>query len=161
MTHDENIKQRLLAFVDEFGYEAVRKALTAVKRSLSPKRAANSTRAVRPLRPRKTAVEIVQAMDLPGGEKRDLLAALAAQFEDKRFMPNTNHARHFLAGIGKDSARIKSRKQAASSIFKTLATMDINELREIDDSGIYGPSKRLATYARAIGDFARDRHLAR
>ena len=158
----QNLKQKLSTLIDEFGYDGVRKTLAAIRRQASPKKRATQplARAPRAPRPRKTAIAVVKTIDPIDTEKRELLLVMATEFEDKRFMPNVNHARAFLARIGKDPSRIKSRQQVISPIFKGLAAMDIDALRAIENSGIYGPPKRLATYARAIGDFGRDRRAS-
>lgn len=159
MTH-KALEPKLTALVADFGYDEVRKALTRVKRAAtaSKKRASPSCATAdrrRPSRPRPNAIAVVSSLNLTDAEKQEFLLARAKDYEDKLFMPHVAHARGFLARhTDKDLRRVKSRQQVTSLIFRTMAQLDMPTLRLMHDNGMYGPPKRLATYAEAIAGFS-------
>ena len=154
-----NLKKQLSSLVDNVGYDNVRKALGEIKHPSqeSEKSAASvlKTTATRVSKHKPDAIAVVASLNLADTEKRDFLLHLAKDYENKQFMPNVNHVRSFLMNDHKYPSRIKSRQQVTVKIFKKLSTMDLAILREIDESSVYGPPKRLATYAEAIGNFGR------
>ena len=105
-------------------------------------------------RTKPTAMKIVQSCEITDDEKKEILLTLAKQYEAKEFMPNVNHVRDFLHSE-RDVSRIKSRQQVTSAVFKKLSALETSKLREILDRGLYGPPKRLESYARAIEGFHR------
>ena len=144
----------LTALVDNFGYDNVRNALDGMRIRPSGGVRRKTSRA-RAARPKPDAVSTVAAMKLDDSEKRDFLAHLAEDYEAKQFMPNVNHVRSFLMHDHDNPALIKSRQQVTVRVFKKLAAMSLDELRELEFCGVYGPPKRLATYAEAIENFGR------
>lgn len=163
--NEANLKKQLSSLVGDFGYDHVRKTLGMIK----PVRPKPSKPVVSPTKPvahrtahkKPNAVAVVTALNLVDIEKRKFLLRLAQEYENKKFMPNVNHVRSFLMHVHEDPSRIKSRQQVTVKVFKRLASMDLATLRKIDHSGAYGPPKRLATYAEAIGNFGRDRRAAK
>ncbi len=156
---EANLKHQLSSLVDDFGYDNVHKTLGTIKhprpkpaKSAASRIKSNVTRASKR---KPDAFAVVNALNLADCAKREFLLHLASDYENKQFMPNVNHVRSFLMNDHKDPSRIKSRQQVTGKIFKKLAAMDLAVLREIDESSIYGPPKRLATYAEAIGNFGR------
>ncbi len=154
-----NLKKQLSSLVDDFGYDNVRKTLGAIKhpRPIPAKSAASVIKSAttRSSKQKPDAIAVVASLNLTDSEKRDFLLRLANEYENKQFMPNVNHVRSFLMNVHEDPSRIKSRQQVTVKIFRKLADMDLTRLREIDESSVYGPPKRLATYAEAIGNFGR------
>ena len=143
----------LTALIDNFGYDKVRKTLDefSPKSDVAPRPAASG----RVARPKPNAVAVVASLDCDESEKRDFLSHLAEDYEAKQFMPNVNHVRSFLMHDHENPALIKSRQQVTVKVFKKLAEMSLQELRDLEFDGAYGPPKRLATYAEAIENFGR------
>lgn len=107
------------------------------------------------------AVSIVAAMELDDSAKKEFLAHLAKKYEAKEFMPNVNHVRTFLMHDHEDPAKIKSRQQVTVKVFKKMAAMSVEELRELEYCGMYDPPKRLAAYAEAIENYGREMRASR
>ncbi len=161
---EQTLTKQLATLVDSFGYENVRKNLRVIKQKKpkAPKRSlAVKATSDAPARKKPTAVAVVNSLKLEDDKKCEFLLHLAKKYDDKQFMPDVGHARMFLENkniftYSKDS-RIKSRLQATVKIFKKMAGMSIKELRDMEYYGLYGPPKRLETYARAIENFGRGR----
>ena len=159
------LQKSLRDLVSGFGYENVRKALrgmqpekaAALNRHPKTGRATADASSTKPgkKRTKPNALAIVKSFDLTNDEKNKLLFILAEKYEAKEFMPGVNHVRGFLHGTEIDVARIKSRQQVTATVFKELADLDTDKLQEILDRGLYGPTKRLATFAKAIEGFNR------
>jgi len=109
-------------------------------------------------RTRRDASAVAKSLDLDDQKKRAILIDMAERYEAKKFMPNVTHVRAFLESQGMDVSRVKSRQQVTRSVFKNLAELEIDILRDIQDSGLYGPPKTLASIAAAIGGFKRQRY---
>ena len=157
MNHAQ-LQKSLSELVGNFGYDVVRKALrdaqpTTDKHEPAVRRV-NGAQHPDAKRVRPTAMEIVASINVADDEKQALLLTLAKKYEEKEFMPNVNHVRDFLCN-DRDVSRIKSRQQVTSAVFKKLANLETANLREIMERGLYGPTKRLADYARAIEGFER------
>ena len=160
------MKEKILAdllsvLVDGCGYENVLKALTAIKPQKKPvKKDKKPAVAKKKLaRPKPNAITAIESIEFTDSDKRDYLLALAKKYDKKLFMPNVGHVRMFLEDkniiFEPHNSRIKSRQQATVKVFKKLAEMSLEELREIEYCGLYDPPKRLATYAEAIENFGR------
>ncbi len=144
------------ALVSTQGYDNVLSAL-----GVKPGRKNKPKTAPKP-RIKPDAVSVVAAMDLDDSAKKEFLAHLAKKYEAKEFMPNVTHVRgFFMHDSGVDITKIKSRQQFTVKVFKKLAGMSLQELRDIEFSGIYGPPKRLAAYARAIENYGREMRASR
>lgn len=107
---------------------------------------------------KRDAIAIAKSLDLDDQEKRVILIDMAERYEAKKFMPNVTHVRAFLESQGMDVSRVKSRQQVTRSVFRNLAELELDVLRDIQDSGLYGPPKTLASIAAAIGGFKRQRY---
>lgn len=107
---------------------------------------------------RRDAVAVAKSLDLADQKKRAILIDMAERYEAKKFMPNVTHVRAFLESQGMDVSRVKSRQQVTRSVFRNLAELEIDALRDIEDSGLYDPPKTLASIAAAIGGFKRQRY---
>ena len=109
-------------------------------------------------RTRRDAIAIAKSLNLADQRKRAIIIDMAERYEAKKFMPNVTHVRAFLESQGMDVSHVKSRQQVTRSVFRNLAELDLDALRDIHDSGLYGPPKTLASIAAAIGGFKRQRH---
>ena len=107
---------------------------------------------------RRDAVACAKSLDLVDKKKQAILIDMAERYEAKKFMPNVTHVRTFLESQGIDVSRVKSRQQVTRSVFRNLAELEIDALRDIEDSGLYDPPKTLASIAAAIGGFKRQRY---
>lgn len=166
----EQLKKTLSDLVSSFGYEKVHKTLSgmrsvkssAVNHGAKIRCAIVDESSVKPTKKRTkpNAVKVVISLDITDKEKKEILVTMAKQYEAKEFMPTVNHIRDFLSGGEKDVSRIKSRQQVTVAVFKQLSNFEASKLREIAGRGLYGPSKRLETYARAIEGFNRQNRSA-
>jgi len=109
-------------------------------------------------RTRRDAIAVAKSLDLADQKKRAILIDMAERYEAKKFMPNVTHVRAFLESQGMDVSRVKSRQQVTRSVFRNLAELEIDALRDLEDSGLYDPPKTLASIAAAIGGFKRQRY---
>ena len=161
----QQLQETLTRLVSGFGYENVRRTLTAM-RSVKPvtaKRNAAIRRDAAAQPPAKRdqkrtgpdAVRVAQSLAVTDEEKKKILFALAEKYEAKEFMPNVNHVRDFLNTGERDVSRIKSRQQVTVAVFRQLGGLETGKLREMLERGLYGPPKRLAPYAGAIEGFRR------
>ena len=151
----KTLAKQLTALIGDFGYDNVRKTLGEVRRARKRAVKPNKLARNRVARPKPNAVAVVASLDCDESEKRDFLSHLAEDYEAKQFMPNVNHVRSFLMHDHENPALIKSRQQVTVKVFKKLAEMSLQELRDLEFDGAYGPPKRLATYAEAIENFGR------
>ena len=151
----KTLAKQLTALIGDFGYDNVRKTLGEVRRARKRAVKPNKLARNRVARPKPNAVAVVASLDFDESEKRDFLSHLAEDYEAKQFMPNVNHVRSFLMHDHENPALIKSRQQVTVKVFKKLAEMSLQELRDLEFDGAYGPPKRLATYAEAIENFGR------
>lgn len=156
----KTLAKQLTALVGDFGYDNVRTTLGEIRRAKKHS-AKPRNPAARAPRKKPDAVAVVASIDLADTDKRELLSRLAKKYEAKLFMPSTNHVRSFLMRDVADPARIKSRQQVTVKVFKKLATMNLQELRDLEFYGAYDPPKRLATYAEAIENFGRNLRASR
>ena len=166
MKQNTLLSNRLAALVDDYGYQKVRANLDSLKekqfvpaRREKRKNSADCSRdeTKSKSRVRRDALAIVQSLNVADEGKKSILMNLAARFEAKEFMPNSNSVRAFLQDRGTEASHIKSRQQSASAVFRNLAEMGIEDLREIHDRGLYGPPKTLKGIADAIESFGRTR----
>lgn len=171
MKSPAQLEKQLTVLVSGFGYDAVRQTLSGLRRPerCAPKsqKPAAKPKAAPKLRAKPDAVAVVAAMDLGDSAKKQFLADLAKKYEAKEFMPDVVHARAFLENkdpllcvSGKNSP-IKSRQQATAKVFKKMAAMDLEKLRDIVHRGAYDPPKRLADYARTIENYGRQMRAER
>ncbi len=163
------LSEMLSVWVANFGLAKIMSALVAsqgrdnILRALGVKPGQKSKPKTAPKpRVKPDAVSAVAAMDLDDAAKKEFLAHLAKKYEAKEFMPNVNHVRTFLMYHTKeDPAKIKSRQQITVKIFKKMAEMSLEELRELKYCGMYDPPKRLAAYADAIENYGREMRASR
>lgn len=161
----QQLQKTLSNLVTHFGYDNVHKALgkLCASDSVSPKSVANisqvgvansrSGKAKKSYKP--NAIKFVQSLKVVDVEKRKILSTLARKYDDKEFMPHVSHVRDFLFDGERDVACIKSRQQVTNTVFKRLSNMETSQLNEMLERGLYGPPKRLESYARAIEGFQR------
>ena len=97
----KNIQAVLSVLVGECGYDAIERALMRL-RPAPPGAVKSPTKGKKPTKSRskKSAVAVVDSLDLPEGEKKRVLKRLAERYENKTFMPNVNHVRAFLDKLG-------------------------------------------------------------
>ena len=163
------LRESLSELISGFGYEIVHKTLREIhaKKIVDAKRDAGNRCAIvtrssaKPgkKRTKPNAVRVVKSIEITDDEKKEILFTMAKKYEAKEFMPNVNHVRGFLHSE-RDVSRIKSRQQVTSAVFKKLSALETSKLREILDRGLYGPPKRLESYARAIEGFDRQNRPA-
>jgi len=156
------LQETLAGLVGRFGYDNVRKTLSALRaaESAAAKRDVAAQPSAAPGKSKPDAVRVARALAITDAEKREILFALAEKYEAKEFMPNVNHVRDFLNDGERDVSRIKSRSQVTGTVFKRLGDLETGKLREMLERGLYGPPKRLAPYARAIEGFRRQNQSA-
>lgn len=155
----KNLQTALSALVAECGYASVIRSLEKMRPKdkgadvVTPP--PNNKEPAKKPRVKKDAVAVVASLDLPEGEKKRALVRLAERYENKTFMPNVNHVRAFLEGMGMDVSRIKSRQQVTVRVFKHLADMPEGEVQDVEHSGCFDPPKSLDVIADAIHAFGR------
>ena len=149
------LRNILLVLVDDFGYEAVQTSLQRCRAGArtieGPKQPASLGRSKS--RPRRSAMAVVETLDIVDVEKKDILLVLAKAYEEKKFMPNLNMVRAFLTQHGHDVSKVKARQQVVPTLFKCLASLETQKLCELHERGLYAGPKSLAVIARSIEDY--------
>lgn len=150
--HNVTLRKILSVLVDDFGYREVRKSLETCYADTATNNAQEKSAVTRSSKPRVKANArfVVEALEVHDDRKKTILMTLADEYEKKAFMPNMNNVRAFLAQHKQDTSRIKSRQQAASTVFKCLAEWDTDNLHELHMRGTYGRPKSLSVIAESI-----------
>lgn len=152
------IKKALSPLVLDCGYAPVMRALRSMhdagisNKSMVDK---NKPSPVSRSHNKKSAVAVVDALNVTDDSKKRALMSLAEKYDAKTFMPGVNSARDFLRHKGMDVSGIKSRQQVASAVFKCLAMCQIDDIYRIAD--VYGPVNSLNAVSQAIDSFRRGR----
>ena len=162
---NDQLQKTLSNLVADFGYQNVRKTLSEMRAAKTTTVnyktksenvvIAESTTKYSKKKSKPNAEKFVESLVISDAEKKKILATMAKKYEAKKFMPTVNHVRGFLIDSVEDVSRIKSRQQVTIAVFKQLAILETDKLREITECGVYGPPKRLEPFARAIEGFSR------
>ncbi len=158
---NEQLQKTLSNLVADFGYQNVRKTLSGMRSAktttVNYKTKHENVVIAKPSKKKSkpNAEKFVESLVITDAEKKEILVTMAKKYEVKKFMPTVNHVRGFLIDSVEDVSRIKSRQQVTIAVFKQLAILETDTLREIVECGVYGPPKRLEPFARAIEGFSR------
>ena len=101
----------------------------------------------------------VESLEILDDGKKKILLLLAKEYEEKKFMPNINSVRAFLAQQGHDISGIKSRQQAVTVVFKYLTNLETQMLCEFHKRGSYAGPKSLSVIASSIENVAQQHRL--
>ena len=154
------LKPTLRSLVQEHGLGEVLKSLGEIAESRhgSVKQLAargNGTeKKIRRRKPRLTAPEYVQKMDLPA-DKSVVLAELAKRFQQKDFLPNFAAIAEFCRTYEIKAPASNSRASAIPRVFKAIAGMEVAEVERILDDGMFAGPSSLGPIADAIRNFSR------
>ena len=96
-----------------------------------------------------TAPQYVAKMPLPP-EKEASVLELAEKFQAKSFLPTMGDISNFCQAYRIDEPSSKSRANAMPRVFKLIASMDINDIQYLLDSGMFSGPSRLGPIADAI-----------
>ena len=150
------LKDTLRLMVHRYGFERVERSLHEIRssdhqlKSTKPSKALpNGTAAKQKKRSKVTAPEYVAKMEL-SAERESAVVELAKRFEDKCFLPTFGDIREFCQIYGIPEPASKSRASAISRVFKFIATMEIDELQNILNNGMFSGPSRLGPIADAI-----------
>ena len=99
-------------------------------------------------------------MGLPA-EKSAAVSELAVRFEQKSFLPSFGNITTFCRTYGIDVPASKSRASAIPRVFKFIAEMESEEVRQILDDGLFSGPSRLRPIADAIQNFDRSANETR
>lgn len=165
MTADQLVAS-LRALVREHGLDQVSRSLDDIGTTLGdhPDKAesgadrSSQTAEVKKIRKkhRVTALERVARMDL-SQDKTDVVTELARRFDEKSFMPTFGDIAHFCNLYNVDEPLSKSRASAIPRVFRTIAAMEVEEIKRMLDYGMFSGPSRLGPIADAIGRSGRAR----
>lgn len=146
----------------QYGIDEVEKAVLDVRRSLEHPQIEGDTARRSSLdgpkrRPRLTAVEYVEKMDLPA-ERAETIVRAAAEFERREFLPTLGDIRKFCESYGIETPRSTSRSGGIPRVFKFLRSMETSDVQEMLDDRLFAGPAELGPIAEAIrGKARRDR----
>lgn len=158
---EDKLEETLRPIVLQYGFEQVERCLqemeTTVRRrrgSGRPERSETSPgrgteEKYKKKNSRITAQEYASKMEIPS-EKVPMVAELARKFENKSFLPTLWDIRNFCQLHGIDEPASSSRVGAVPRIFKCIAAMETDDIREILESGMFSGPSRLGPIADAI-----------
>ena len=158
MTETE-LKSTLRSMVRCYGFERVNRFLQEIRLSRHQPESSEHCMAssdngvaARPDKQKKakvTAPEYVEKMEC-SSEKEPAIVELAKRFEGKSFLPTFGDIRIFCRIYGVDEPASKSRASAIPRIFKSIATMEADDIQKILDDGTFSGPSRLGPIADAI-----------
>ena len=154
------LKPALRSLVREHGLGEVLKSLGEIAESRHGSvkqlavRSNGAEKKVRRRKPRLTAPEYVEKMDIPA-DKSVVVAELAKRFEQKDFLPNFAAIADFCRTYEIKVPASKVRANTIPHVFKLIAYMEIAEVERIRDDGMFSGPSRLGPIADAIRNFSR------
>ena len=154
------LKPALRSLVQEYGLGRVLKSLGEISEAQRGDVEKLSTSGngvkgkVRRRKPRLTAPEYVQKMDIPA-EKSAVVTELAKRFEQKDFLPNFAAIAEFCRTYEIKAPASNSRASAIPRVFKAIAGMEVAEVERILDDGMFAGPSSLGPIADAIRNFSR------
>ena len=156
MTQSE-LKDALLLMIREHGFEQVRQNLSEIERSghslghdhrteRTDRVAVKSSRKRR-LKP--TASQYLAKIEI-APEKESSVSELARRFDAKSFLPSFGDVTAFCQSYEIDEPASRTRANAIPRVFKLIASLEADEIREIIDEGLFSGPSRLGPIADAI-----------
>lgn len=154
---ETKLKDTLRLMVHRYGFERVEHSLQEIRSLDHPLKSTKRSKALpngAAAKPQKkkskvTAPEYVAKMEL-SAERESAVVELAKRFEDKCFLPTFGDIREFCQIYGIPEPASKSRASAITRVFKFIATMEIDELQNILNNGMFSGPSRLGPIADAI-----------
>ena len=157
---EQRLEKELRFMVRRHGIEPVKQALQRIsERGLESetaeadapagpqgKRSADQSRR---RRPRLTATRYVSRMRV-SAEMQSPLGELAEKFENKTFLPTYGEIRDFCSTYAIDRPASASRASAIPRVFKRLAQLGLEEIRELLHTDAFSGPARLGPIADAI-----------
>ena len=148
--------------VDRYGYETIRRLLYEIAIRDADQQAlvqADAKNHIRPkgnprIKGRRTAVDYVQAMDIPR-ERATVVKPAAEKFDRRVFLPTLSELRNFCEAYG--IAQPHSRASGIPRIFKFLVTMSVAEVDRVVNDPLFSGPATLGPIAAAIRDKAQQR----
>ena len=158
---DRELQTEIRSLIERFGISAVLRGLGNVadrglpSRTRETKARSNMTKSsLRKTKP--TAVEYVKKMNLPA-ERRELVLRAAEQFQSRAFLPSVGDVRNFFQIYDICQRRTNSRDGAMPRLFKHLAAMDTEDIREMLDKGTFAGPASLGPISDAIRQIGAER----
>lgn len=140
MTSRKTLLTKLLvALIDEWGIEEVRRAFDELDGSPSPVQevAKASTKTGR----RSNAVDQIRRADI-SDDARSILLLLAERYDRKIFLPSTADVRQFLIMAGQHTGSLKDRSESFRALLSYLKTLSPDNLQVIASaSSLSGPTQ--------------------
>lgn len=85
-------------------------------------------------RTEKSIEEMVREINPGDSDIAHLLEKLARAYENKEFLPELREVKRFLEDRDISASKIRSRRDALSTVLKVLAPCSIDELRKLDEA---------------------------
>ena len=162
---DTKLGNTLRSVVRRYGFEQVARSLLEIEldercfpSSSQDEAPSNDKVAKRPIKrnARVTATDFVSALKLPP-EKKRTIAELAKRFEDKSFLPTFSDIANFCRMYGIDEPASRTRASAIPRVYKFIATMDTDKIRNMLDDGMFSGPSKLGPISDAIRNNGRSR----
>jgi hypothetical protein len=147
-----NIDLRLLLL--RYGKTRVSDALTKLEEptvgELESEIATIKIRKSRGKRKTVSAIEVAAEISRDKPECSQSLQSLAARYENRTFLPHLRDVHRFLERSGTRHASVRSRADAARSVFNSLSRLSADELRKLAESPGTSRDSDYALLAREI-----------
>lgn len=153
-----NLEARLRALVLEYGFEQVHKHLHDIQtfkpdlmqsqQSLVPSNEKENIQ-TSSRKPKVTAPEYIAKMQLLP-EKERTVAEIADKFQEKTFLPTFRDIEHFCEANSIDVPASRARASAVPRIFKFIASMEVDDIQNMLNEGMFSGPSRLGPIADAI-----------
>ena len=156
---DSKLRTILHPIVQEYGLGLVLKSLGQIadtpcdRIEQSSKLGTGGANTTRQRRPRVTATEYVEKMELPK-EKFAAVVELARRFQQKSFLPTFGDITDFCQVYEIQVPASRSRASAITRIFKFIANMETGDIQQMLDDGMFTGPSRLEPIADAILNYS-------
>lgn len=148
------LTQLLRVLVEEWGYDNVKEALAhlpheALVASEVGDPLTRASRRERNRSKRPNALDAIRKLQTPD-DRRDALLAIAAKFDERRFLPSVGDIRQFLSMMGREPIAMKDRSDGVRSLIAVLVELPLERLEHLASSSSYSGPAQLGPLSDAI-----------
>ena len=146
---DALLVELLKLLVSEWGREKVAATLARMVTDASDEQPPNpKARSARKLAKRSASEQVKKAMFAV--EQQSILLQLAAQYDNKEFLPSVSNVREFLIMAGQQPPKMKDRTEAFRILLQTLGQMSVEHLERLANTSLHAGPSKLGPVSEAI-----------
>ncbi len=93
---------------------------------------------------------LIESIAIQNPDKSEYLKILFSRFQNRTFLPEFKNVKHFSNKHGFDLGKVKSRKEAIPTLFKKIASLNVEALSEIINTFKEGEYSSLGIIADEI-----------